>query len=427
VTSELEHLGFGAAPVEGGPGPLHGIRVVELASQHAAFAGKLFADLGADVVVVEPPGGHSSRSIGPFLDDEPGPERSLWWWHYNTSKKSIALDFGRAPDGRVLTQLLGGADVVLEAELPGSLEERGIDRAEIMAERPELIWVSVSPFGQRGPRAGDPVTDLTLMAGSGPVWNCGYDDHSLPPVRGGGNQAAHVSSIHAVLSALTALIYRDSSGTGQHIDVNMHAALNVTTEVATNEWLVAGHTVQRQTGRHAQVSPTSATQVRAADGRYVVLGFPPRAAEDYQAIVDWLEELELGSVFPDTVLLQMGVDRGGVKIVELGQDPIADQIWNAGRDAMVVIASHLGAYECFEGFQKRGIVCGILYPPEEVLHDEHFRARGFPVPVVHKDVNRTFEYPGAPVVFKRSPWRIASRAPEVDEHRSEVLGLLAGD
>jgi crotonobetainyl-CoA:carnitine CoA-transferase CaiB-like acyl-CoA transferase len=123
----------------------------------------------------------------------------------------------------------------------------------------------------------------------------------------------------------------------------------------------------------------------------------------------------------------MGVDRGGVKIVELGQDPIADQIWNAGRDAMVVIASHLAAYECFEGFQKRGIVCGILYPPEEVLHDEHFRARGFPVPVVHDDTNRTFVYPGAPVVFNRSPWRIASRAPEVDEHRLEILGSLAGD
>ena len=81
-------------------GPLAGLRVVEVASTHAAFAGKLMADLGADVVVVEPPGGHPSRDHGPFLDDEPGPERSLYWWHYNTSKRGVVLDL-EDPDAKV--------------------------------------------------------------------------------------------------------------------------------------------------------------------------------------------------------------------------------------------------------------------------------------------------------------------------------------
>jgi crotonobetainyl-CoA:carnitine CoA-transferase CaiB-like acyl-CoA transferase len=73
-------------------GPLTGVRVVEVASEHAAFAGKLFADLGADVVLVEPPGGHRTRGYEPFADDEPGLERSLWWWHYQTSKKGVVLE-----------------------------------------------------------------------------------------------------------------------------------------------------------------------------------------------------------------------------------------------------------------------------------------------------------------------------------------------
>ncbi len=73
-------------------GPLAGVRVVELSHEHVAFAGKLLADLGAEVTVVEPPGGSAQRAFGPFLDDEPGPERSLWWWHYNTSKRSVVAD-----------------------------------------------------------------------------------------------------------------------------------------------------------------------------------------------------------------------------------------------------------------------------------------------------------------------------------------------
>jgi len=398
--------------------------VVELASDNAAAAGKMFAGMGAEVVVVEPSGGHSSRAIGPFLDDHPGPERSLWWWNYNTSKKGITLDLDTQGDLSHLLGLIGQADLVLEAELPGSLRERGIDRVDIMEARPELIWVSVSPFGETSARSHEPCTDLTLMAGGGPVWNCGYDDHSLPPVRGGGNQATNISSVHAVMAALVAVVHRDATGGGQHVDVNMHAALNVTTEVGSYEWLVAQNTVQRQTGRHASVSPTAKSQVRAADGGYVVLGFPPRSADDYQSILQWLDELGLADHFPDRVLLQLAVDRGGVKMTELGVDPVAMECWNAGRAAMTTIASSLGAYECFEGFQQRGIVCGIVYDPEDTVADRHFVARGFPTPVRHDELDRTYVYPGAPLAFSRSPWRITSRAPHVDEHRAEVLGWL---
>jgi crotonobetainyl-CoA:carnitine CoA-transferase CaiB-like acyl-CoA transferase len=408
---------------ESGPGPLHGLTVLELASEHAAWAGKLLADLGAEVTLVEPPGGHAGRAIGPFLGDQPGPERSLWWWHHHTSKNGIVLNLDSPGGVEVLGRLVQRCDIVLEAEQPGALAARGIDRDQLMAASPTLIWVSVSPFGQDGPRAHESVTDLTLLAGGGPVWNCGYDDHSLPPVRGLGGQAAHVAGVHAAMATLAAVVNRHSSGLGQHISVNMHAALNVTTEVGSFEWLVARHTVQRQTGRHASVSPTSPTQVQAADGRYVTLGFPPRSARDYQAILDWLAELGLADTFPDHVLLEMAVERGGVSIVELGQDPIVDQIWSAGRAGMAFIAAHLDARACFEGFQQRGIVCGIVNAPEDVIGDPHFVARGFPTAVDHDDLGRVITYPGAPMIFSRSPWRISSRAPHIGEHQEAIVGV----
>ena len=187
-------------------GALDGLRVVELASRQAAWAGKLLADLGADVIVVEPPGGHASRAFGPFLDDEPGPERSLFWWNYNTSKRSVVLDLDDTDDATRFRGLAADADIVLEGEEPGRLATLGLDYADLCADDPDLVWVSVTPFGRDTSRAHDPATDLTLLAGGGPVWNCGYDDHMIPPVRGGGNQAFHIASVFAAMSALTAIL-----------------------------------------------------------------------------------------------------------------------------------------------------------------------------------------------------------------------------
>ena len=101
------------------------------------------------------------------------------------------------------------------------------------ARNPRLVMVSITPFGSASARSDEPVTDLTVMAEAGPAWSCGYDDHSLPPVRGGGNQAFHTAGHCAVMSLLVALLAREETGEGQHIDVSMYAASNVTTEMAT--------------------------------------------------------------------------------------------------------------------------------------------------------------------------------------------------
>ena len=362
---------------------LKGLRILELANERIAFAGKLLADMGADVILIEPPGGDPSRHYPPFANDQPGSESSLWWWHYNTSKRGVVLDLDKAEDRERFKQLVASADMVLEGEAGSRLADLGLDYDDLRKVREDLVHVSLTPFGRGSANAEVPVTDLTIMAGAGPVWSCGYDDHSVPPIRGGTNQGYHTGCHFAVMSALTALFHRAASGEGQFIDVSMHGASNVTTEAGSYFWLVANQTVQRQTGRHASVDPTGDTQMRCKDGRWVNTGVPPRYPVEFGRMLEWLGEL-----------------------------------------ALVLIAKNVSAYEFFIGCQSRGLAVGVIYSPEEAFEDPHFKARGFQVQVTHDDLGKTFRYPGAPYKLPASPWAISRRAPKLGEHNAEILGAL---
>ncbi len=404
---------------------LTGIRVLELAHERIAFAGKLLADMGADVILIEPPGGDPSRHYPPFADDEPGEDVSLYWWHYHTSKRGMVIDL-ESNDGReTFRRLIAGADVLLESEPPRRLASLGLDYTNLKALREELIHVAMTPFGRNDPKSELPATDLTILAGGGPVWSCGYDDHSLPPVRGLGNQGYQIGCHYAVMSALTALLHRIGGGGGQFVDVSMHAAANVTTEAASYAWLVKGATVQRQTGRHAAPQHTGETQVRCADGRYVNTGVPPRTPKEFAGMLAWLRELGLESELPEAVFLQMGADwEGPFDLSLIGTDDTVTAVFGAGREVMKLIAARIPAYDFFVGCQRAGLPAGVIYAPEEAFEDEHFQARGFQVAVDHDELGRTVRYPGAPYRLPASPWRIYRRAPKLGEHTAEVLGEL---
>ena len=404
---------------------LAGVRVLELASEPIAFAGKLLADMGADVILIESPQGDPSRHYPPHLDDEAGPDRSLYWWHYHTSKRGIVLDLDAADGRDTFRRLVATADVLLESEPPQRLASLGLDYADLKQHRGDLIHVAMTPFGRNDPKSELPATDLTVLAGGGPVWSCGYDDHDLPPVRGLGNQGYNTGCHFAVMSILTALLHRLASGRGQFVDVSLHAAANVTTEAASYAWLVKGATVQRQTGRHAAVHPTGDSQVLCADGRYANTGVPPRTPKEFAAMLGWIRELGLEEAFPEAVFLEMGANwEGQFDLSLLGSDDAVTAIFGAGRDALKLIAGHVSAYDFFVGCQRVGLPAGIVYAPEEAFEDDHFRARGFQIEVTHEDLGRTFRYPGAPYRLPASPWRISRRAPKLGEHTDEVLGEL---
>jgi crotonobetainyl-CoA:carnitine CoA-transferase CaiB-like acyl-CoA transferase len=207
------------------PGPLDGLRVLELAHERTAFAGKLLADAGADVRLLEPRYGCAQRGHAPFVDDLPDREDSLAFWHYNTSKRGLTLALETLPGRDLARDLIAQVDVVLEGEDPGRLASLAIDASLALERHRALVWVSITPFGRVAPRADEPATDLTLLAGGSPVWSCGYDDHTLPPVRGGGSQAYHTGAHHAVMALLVALLAREQRGRGQLVDVNIHGRL----------------------------------------------------------------------------------------------------------------------------------------------------------------------------------------------------------
>lgn len=410
------------APEPGRAGPLAGLRVVELAGEYAAFCGRLLADYGAEVILVEPPGGAAQRSYEPFVDDVPDRERSLWFWHYHANKFGVEVDLDVEAGRERFRDLVASADIVLESEPPGRLAALGIDHADLRPERPGLVWASVTPFGRTGSRAHEPATDLTLLANAGPVWSCGYDDHTIPPVRGGGNQGYQTASIHAAIGILVAVLHRDVAGTGQFVEVSMHAANNVTTEFASYGWLVAQETVQRQTCRHASARPTQTTVATTVDGRYQPTGVPPRGAKEFRILIDWIDDLGWREELPEVALLELGEARGGIDLAEMAEDPLVAEIFGAGRDVLVGIASRLTAYEFFVQGQERGMALPVIYSPEEVMEDEHFRARGFAVTLEHEGIGRPVTYPGAPILMDASPWRLRRHAPQLGEHQHLVEG-----
>ena len=277
---------------------------------------------------------------------------------------------------------------------------------------------SITPFGQDGPYRDYASTDLIALAFGGPVWSCGYDDHDIPPVRGGGNQAYHTVGHYAVIGIMTALVHRQFTGVGQYIDANMHAALNITTEAATYSWLVAGDTVQRQTGRHASVIPTPQAQVLCKDGRYVNVGIGARTEEQWFHLLAWMEEEglveNLGEYlsYPSREAMRRG-------------DPDAMAQQRRVADTLRKMAAKTDSYDLFTRAQELGFQWGIINSPEDVLNDPHFKARGFPVEVEHPELGETFIYTGAPYRLTKSPWRIANRAPLLGEHNEQVyLGDL---
>lgn len=423
-------------------GPLAGYRVVELAGTRSAFAGKLLADMGAEVVVVEPPGGCETRRYEPFVAGAHGDvEQSLYWWHYNTSKRSVVLNLTTSDGAAAFRRLTDWADVVIEGQPVGQLAALGVDWRQLggngaprdASSRPGLIWVSITHNGRD--QSDPPSVDLTLLAEGGPMHSCGYDDHSLPPVRGLVNQAMHIACEYAVASLLAALFWREETGHGQLIDVSMLAAANLTTEMATHWWLNQGIDVQRQTGRHALPTVTDPTQVRCADGRWLNTGVPPRRGAEFAVLSAWVRELGLAEECPHLELLAEGERFELIDILNLDADPLGAEVFGAGRDTIRFLAERLGAHELFVGLQRRGLACGVVYSPEEMLADEHFVVRGWPTVVAPDDAGGSaggeedgaasagdVVYPGPPYRFSATPWSVR-RAPRLGEHQAWLEGL----
>ncbi|HPG25504.1 MAG TPA: CoA transferase [Myxococcota bacterium] len=215
-------------------GSLDGIRVLDLSTPLAEATGRVLADLGAEVIKVEPPGGCAARFAPPFETapsaasprPEPGsgsPETSLFWRAFGLGKRSVVLDLDDAGDRERFLALVDTADILIESDTPGDMEARGLGWEALHARNPMLLFVSVSPFGQTGPYARHPATDLTLSAAGGFLNMTGDGDR--PPVPVGLPETAHLGATQAAADVLMALYARNRTGEGQHLDCSIQAAV----------------------------------------------------------------------------------------------------------------------------------------------------------------------------------------------------------
>ena len=204
---------------------LDGLRVLDMGPGIApSFCAKLLADYGAEVVKVEPPGqGDPARRMGPFVDDDPHPEKSIPFLYLNTGKRGVTLDYSGESGRAMLSKLLDNADVVVEGFAPSQAEQSAISYKALSKSHPRLVVTSVTPFGQDGPYRDFQATDIITCAMSGLMYHSGDSDRE--PLRNTLDQSLYVAGANAAAATLVAVFARLASGEGQHVDVSVAECL----------------------------------------------------------------------------------------------------------------------------------------------------------------------------------------------------------
>ena len=390
--------------------PLAGLKVVEVANDIGGeFAGLLLARMGADVVKLEPPQGSPTRAVGPFARDHTGPDASLNFWYYNSNKKSVVADLA-APEGAAALQgLLGDADILISTLQPAALKALGLDLAALSEAHPRLIVLSVTPFGLTGPWADYKSSDLVALAAGGPLNSCGYDDHSIPPIRPGGDQAHHSATSFAQIGVMLALLERQKTGRGQLLDVSMHEACAVNVELANPYWFYPRVNVERQTCRHAQPSPTQPALFRCADDRYVYFTLIVAEPKAWTSLVNWMKSKDMALQLTEPAFSDVAYRQAHFQ-----------QVQELVECFFLVQDSH----DAYRDGQAAGLPIGVLNAPEDLFEDEHLKAREFFVEVDHEGFGPV-TYPGAIYRFSSFGEAVRTAAPNLGEHTAEVLGSSA--
>src|ERR1051325_10448101 len=351
---------------------LKGFKVLDLTTLSGQLCGRLLADLGMEVVKIEPPGGDPVRNLAPFIKSPAGSEMSTTFAHLNAGKKSRVLDLDREQDRKQLKDLVKTADVVLESFQPGELSAKGLGYESLAAINPGIVMASITAFGQTGPKKNFAYDDLVALAESGFLYVSG--DPSLPPCRPPETQAYYFASLFAAAGVLAALYRREKTGRGDHVDASMQEAL-ATHEHIIRLWANENQILKRAGSQHGSVAPARIFKCR--DG-YVYL---------YVTRQHWKLFLSLWKEHPAAFDAPEWLNN-------LYRRAHADEL-NPAVEAFVGQFTMAGITDFL---QAKGIPCVPVNTPLGFANDDHVKSRGFMVPVEHKGFG-TARQPAMPFVI----------------------------
>lgn len=423
----MQERGVGIAEAQGStPGVLAGLRVIELADEQAEYCGMVLAGLGATVIKIEPPQGNATRSIGPFVGDEPGPEGSLHFWHYNRGKRSVVLDLDEDADVGQLRRLLSSADVLLESTPRGYLDEIGLSSTEIRDQYPELIAARMSGFGDSGPWSGFKGSDLVHLALGGVTMNCGYDPlpngtYDLPPIAPQMWHAYSIAGDQMAMGIMAAILYRQRTGDGQLISCAIHEAVAKATELDVMNWIMRAVPLYRQTCRHSREVITAQTIAHTKDGRWFMSFADAAKSKDFMA----RQGLDLGPASATPVPGEAELEQGNKGRAIPGSGAQTAEVYEAA-DLLQRFGQKLSyANVPWKQAQDEGQMWAPLRRPHENATDEHWLGRGTFADIAHPEHGRTVRYPVSRWMSTAPGWVIPRRAPLLGEDTAAVLGEIS--
>lgn len=381
--------------MENSDGILSDISVLDLSQGVAGpFAAKFLAGLGAEVIKVEPPGtGDTSRQARPFLGDGDDVESSALFSYLNTSKKSVTLSLDISSQAQSLKQLAEKSDILVESYAPGYLESLGLGYEALSKINPDLIYVSVTPFGQSGPYRDYKGDDIVAQAIGGLMYTVGVPERE--PLKVGGEACSYTIGIAAFSATMLALHVRDEEDFGQHVDIS---AMDVMAVAQIHS------SINYQFGREPLRRPTNLVQ--AQDG-----WVSPGLDTGVQAAT-WPKVCEL-----------MGVP-------EMVDDPkfTTPEARRANSQELLgVIAAWVGTKpkeEVYHTLQALRTITGYVATVEDLLVSRQMVDRQYFQPIEHPSLGEVM-YPGAPFRMEGESWNL-SKAPQLGEHNKEILGDRLG-
>jgi crotonobetainyl-CoA:carnitine CoA-transferase CaiB-like acyl-CoA transferase len=403
-------------------GFLDGYRVLDLTDERGLLAGRLLADLGADVVAVEPPGGSTARSSPPLLGG-PGRRPSLLWDTYAANKRGIEADLASARGRALARRLAAAADFLIESARPGVMQQLGLDWPDLKAVNPRLVYVSVTAFGRTGPKAGYADSDLVVWAAGGPL-----DPHRDPrrgPVRISLPQAFLHAAADAAAGALIAHQARLHTGRGQHVDVSAQASLGLATLGRVLAYAVGDDHPEwdRPVARVDQSGSGTATEpVRkkwvCADGLVELhLGVGPATGGFTTALFRWIAET--GHPVAEFAAMDW---RRVPALMEAGAFTDADM-----ERARLLVAGFLRARtkeEILAAALDRKLLCVPIYDTADVARSAQLAARDFWAET--GEASRRRRFPGRLATVSADAISIRRPAPRPGEHTAEVTAQWLG-